>query len=152
MITFNRIDSFSGPNEFLSNFHGGSVTIDGYVFKTAEHAYQAAKATNTVDFLTVCNCATPGIAKRAGRKIKVDPSWEQIKVGVMRKVLVAKFSNDVLARKLVATYPQYLEEGNTWGDVFWGVCGGKGQNMLGKLLMEVRDELISKHGTTDPSI
>ena len=44
---------------------------------------------------------------------------------------------------LLATGEEYLVEGNTWGDKYWGVCGGIGLNHLGKLLMQVRDELES---------
>jgi predicted NAD-dependent protein-ADP-ribosyltransferase YbiA (DUF1768 family) len=44
---------------------------------------------------------------------------------------------------LLETGDAELIEGNDWGDTFWGVCGGKGNNFLGKLLMEVRKELRS---------
>ena len=43
--------------------------------------------------------------------------------------------------RLLETGDVYLEETNTWGDVFWGVCNGKGENMLGQVLMLIRDEL-----------
>ena len=46
-----------------------------------------------------------------------------------------------LKEKLLATGDAYLEETNHWHDTFWGVCKGKGQNHLGKILMEVREEL-----------
>ena len=64
-------------------------------------------------------------------------------VKVMMKGLEAKFKNRVLARKLIATYPALLQEGNLWGDTFWGVnlYSGKGKNQLGKLLMLLRDQL-----------
>ena len=51
------------------------------------------------------------------------------------------YQNDDLADCLVDTGDQPLIEGNTWGDRFWGVCGGTGMNHLGRLLMEVREEL-----------
>ena len=49
--------------------------------------------------------------------------------------------NPELGNKLLETGNQELVEGNTWGDIFWGVCNGKGQNWLGKILMMVRDEI-----------
>ena len=33
-----------------------------------------------------------------------------------------------------------IQEDNTWGDRYWGVCNGTGQNKLGKILMKIRDE------------
>ena len=60
----------------------------------------------------------------------------------MYKLLQQKFSkNSILGKKLEATGQQDLVENNTWNDTFWGVCNGKGQNNLGKLLMQVRKEL-----------
>lgn len=47
--------------------------------------------------------------------------------------------------QLLATGTRYLEETNTWGDTYWGVCEGKGLNMLGKTLMQVRDELRRRY-------
>ena len=60
----------------------------------------------------------------------------------MYDCLVSKFKLDkVLRFKLLDTYPAELIEGNTWGDTYWGVCNGAGKNMLGKLLMKLRDEM-----------
>lgn len=60
---------------------------------------------------------------------------------VMRDLLQQKFSNGILREQLLATGDQELIEGNTWGDTFWGVCNGEGQNVLGKMLMNIREEL-----------
>lgn len=60
----------------------------------------------------------------------------------MEGLIRQKFSNDeALKNRLLATGEQDLIEGNTWGDHFWGVCRGEGQNTLGKILMIVRKEL-----------
>jgi predicted NAD-dependent protein-ADP-ribosyltransferase YbiA (DUF1768 family) len=57
----------------------------------------------------------------------------------MRDLLLLKFAPGTMrAAMLVSTDDRELIEGNTWGDTYWGVCGGRGKNMLGKLLMEVR--------------
>ena len=61
----------------------------------------------------------------------------------MERILRVKFSSPDLKEKLLSTGDRYLVEGNSWGDVYWGVCGGKGINMLGKLLMQIREELRS---------
>jgi hypothetical protein len=81
-------------------------------------------------------------AKAEGRRCTLRSDWEQVKIGVMTGVLLAKFSQNPLLREgLRSTGTKRLEETNYWNDTFWGVCKGKGDNMLGKLLMEVRDQL-----------
>ena len=89
-------------------------------------------------------CRPPGKAKRLGRKVTLRPDWEQIKTYTMLLLLRIKFSDENLATKLLETGEQKLIEGNSWGDCFWGVCDGVGENHLGKLLMQVREELKSK--------
>ena len=53
-----------------------------------------------------------------------------------------KFQIPSLRDKLIATGDAYIEETNNWGDEFWGVCHGFGENMLGKILMEIRKEIV----------
>jgi predicted NAD-dependent protein-ADP-ribosyltransferase YbiA (DUF1768 family) len=66
----------------------------------------------------------------------------------MKQLLKLKFNNPDLQQKLIATYPEELIEGNYWHDTYWGVCEGVGENHLGKLLMEIRNELyIEKYGS-----
>src|SRR5690606_37875392 len=85
-------------------------------------------------------------AKRLGRQIKMVQNWDQIKVEVMERLLRQKFAPGTeLARKLVATGDAQLIEYNTWGDTFWGVCDGTGQNWLGRLLMKIREELRNRN-------
>ena len=62
----------------------------------------------------------------------------------MYEVCKAKFTqNDGLKHKLKDTGDAILIEGNTWGDRIWGVCNGVGENRLGRILMQIRDELGS---------
>lgn len=67
--------------------------------------------------------------------------WEQVKVDLMRTFVRKKFENPFLRPMLLTTGDAELVEGNTWNDTFWGVCRGAGHNWLGKILMEVRDEI-----------
>jgi hypothetical protein len=140
------IDSFRGDNVFLCNFHLCEVEFEGLTYPSVEHAYQSAK---TLDFrirkIFTLKEMTPAQAKYLGRAIKSRLDWEQIKEGVMKACLLAKFSNPTLRSFLVATGNQELVEGNNWGDVYWGVCEGKGLNRLGQLLMEVRDQVSLPH-------
>ena len=59
----------------------------------------------------------------------------------MRDCLRLKFEIPELREALLNTDNAKLIEGNWWGDKFWGICNGVGENNLGKLLMEVRDEI-----------
>ena len=115
---------------------------------TVEHYFQAAKADSMYDYIAIATAATPGQAKRAGRKAVLRHDWEDVKMNVMREALRKKFSDPELKAKLLATGDQHLEEGNTWHDNFWGVChcdrcqDVMAHNHLGKLLMELRTELM----------
>lgn len=135
------IDSFSGEYRWLSNFWMVPIHIAGWTFASAEHAYQAAKSTDPKVWREIQKCAQPGQAKRYGSKITLRPDWDEVRVDVMREILAAKFSHKDLAQRLFDTGNATLIEGNHWGDTFWGVCRGVGENRLGKLLMEQRAKL-----------
>lgn len=134
------IDSFSGQHRFLSNFYLADVIFDGNIYPSVEHAYQAAKTRDVRLRQAVRKARTAGEAKRMGREIILRPDWEAVKTGHMLVFLRRKFSHEYLRDKLTATGQATLIEGNTWGDRIWGVCGGVGENRLGKLLMRVRAE------------
>ena len=76
-----------------------------------------------------------------GRHVDLRPNWNEIKDMVMLSFIRAKFEWPDLRKKLIDTGDAYLEEGNDWGDRIWGVCDGVGENRLGKILMQVRDEI-----------
>lgn len=134
------IDSFKGEYAFLSNFQRCRVQFEGEEYISTEHAYQAAKTLIPEERETVRLCGTPGQAKGLGNKCTLRPDWEEVKLGVMRDLLVQKFAYPDLRAKLEATGNQELVEGNYWNDTYWGVCKGVGTNWLGRLLMEIRDD------------
>lgn len=137
----NEIKSFRRKYEFLSNFYNAPVIYKGLTYQNSEAAFQAQKCTSEEEKkqFTAMN---PSEAKRAGRRVKLRPDWEDIKVDEMRNIVRAKFSqNPELAEKLIQTGDAHLEEGNTWGDRTWGTVNGSGQNLLGKILMETRETL-----------
>lgn len=135
------IDSFSGPYRFLSNFYPAEVTFDGYKYPTVEHAYQAAK-TDAAHRALISLAKSPARAKQLGKKVPLRKDWEQVKIQVMLDLLYQKFRNHPdLQEMLLKTGTQELIEGNWWNDRFWGVCNGKGENWLGRLLMQVRTML-----------
>lgn len=140
--TMKIIDTFRGLNGFLSNFWECPVMYDGVVYPSSEHAFQAAKTLDLNERETVRLCKTPGDAKRTGKLVSLRTDWEQVKIGVMYSILLYKFTNNpALRTKLKETGEAHLIEGNTWGDVFWGVCLDRGENHLGQLLMKIRSIL-----------
>ena len=135
---------FAGKYRFLSNFYDAETEFEGVVYPTTEHAFQAAKSLLPGDREVVRAAATPAEAKRLGRKVKLRPDWEEVKYEVMLTCLRSKFKRGDLRARLVATWKEPLEEGNTWGDRVWGVVHGVGQNLLGKALMQVRSEIVAE--------
>lgn len=142
MVSTQPILEFKGAYRFLSNFWQCDVEYDGVTYPSAEHAYQAAKTKDIRERLRIKALDKPGQAKRAGRRVTLRGDWEDVKLDVMYEVLNAKFfHNASLAKALIETGDSLLVEGNSWGDTFWGVYLGSGQNHLGQLLMRVRAEL-----------
>lgn len=136
------IGHFVGPYRFLSNFFPAEIELDGEIYPTVEAAFQARKTLDPDERAKIRVAKTPGVAKRLGRRVKLVPDWEKIKITVMTDLVRQKFTRHrALAAELLATWDQKLVEGNTWRDHFWGVCDGYGLNWLGKILMKVRDEL-----------
>ena len=139
------IDRFSGPYSFLSNFFRAPIVFEGEQYPTLEHAYQAAKTEIEIDRVEIALAPTPGAAKRMGRELLLRPNWDRYwKARIMRELVRQKFSEYFLARKLEETFPAKLIEGNYWGDTYWGVCNGVGKNKLGKILMQVREEVMAR--------
>lgn len=135
------ITEFNDEFAWLSNFWRHDIELDGVIYPTVEHAYQASKT--TPDNRSLFKYGTPGQAKRLGRQIVIRSDWEKVKVEVMKSLIRKKFPpGSKLAEKLIETAPWALIEGNTWNDTFWGVCRGRGSNMLGKILMEHRRNLL----------
>lgn len=133
---------FRGNFNFLSNMYPCKVT-DEYdlEYSCVESAYQAAKTDNPDERIPFTHM--DGVtAKKAGRKLRLTSDWDSKKVDVMRTLLHKKFAEPNLMARLQAVHGEIVED-NTWYDTFWGRCRGTGQNMLGKLLMEIREEAKS---------
>jgi ribA/ribD-fused uncharacterized protein len=134
---------------------------------TVEHEFQSAKTHSFRQALAIRRAATPGQAKRLGRRCDLVYNWDEIKDDVMMSCLEKKFEIPELRAVLLATGDALLIEGNTWGDRYWGatrpspseirgvLSSGKidytwetedgsvlfGYNKLGILLMGIREEL-----------
>jgi len=133
------IDAFEGKFRFLSNFSPSIVCFEDMEFPSVEHAYQAAKTLDMELRKKIRDAKTPNEAKKLGRRVKLRPDWENIKLGIMRELVHQKFSIPELRQLLLDTGDAELIEGNWWGDIFYGVCRGNGLNHLGRILMEIRE-------------
>lgn len=141
------INSFRGNYYFLSNFYSAPVRYGGISFLNNEAAFQSGKVIDMSERRKF-SMLQPNEAKKLGRKISLRPDWEDIKFDVMRAVIHNKFKeNPELAEKLIETGNEELVEGNTWHDNIYGNCTCSkcknivGKNMLGKILMEEREQL-----------
>lgn len=138
------IDSFTGEYYFLSNFSDSVFVYDGIQYQNAESAFQSMKCENKADRMQFSDLNSTE-AKKLGRKVSLRKDWEAIKVEQMRQIVSEKFrQNPDLKEKLINTGDAYLEEGNTWGDRIWGTVDGRGANLLGQILMTLREELKSE--------
>jgi ribA/ribD-fused uncharacterized protein len=152
----NSIERFQGRWYFLSNFYPCEIKHQGITYPSVEHFYVAMKSNNdqfingkyytSIDFREmIAKIKEPGVVKKLGQKIKVRKDWDEKKLEFMNLAIREKFVDD-LAERLLETGSMSIVEGNFWHDNFWGQCScdkchGKGKNNLGKILMNVRDEL-----------
>ena len=135
------IDRFVGDFAFLSNFHPSTIYFEGVKYPTVEHAYAALKTLDPDAQRLVREAKTPAIAKKLGRSVAIRPDWEEYKFVLMRQLIRKKFENPLLRPMLLATEDAELVEVNYWNDCVWGVCRGVGENHLGKILMDTRQEI-----------
>jgi ribA/ribD-fused uncharacterized protein len=126
---------------WLSNMHPHIVYWEGLYYKSAEAAYQAAKLEDP-RLRKRFTHFTGYQAKIEGLHVKTRGNWDSIKPAVMEAILRDKFKpGTVLAQRLADTDVAELIEKAPW-DSYWGDGkDGKGRNMMGKILMKLRDEL-----------
>lgn len=134
--------AFRGEKYFLSNMYNCSVEYQGVTYSSSELAFQVQKCADEAERQHLIELDNPFEVKKAAYKVKKREDWQEVKVGIMRDIVTAKFTqNPDLAQKLLETGNELLQEENSWNDKFWGTVNGEGENHLGKILMEVRDRL-----------
>ena len=128
----------------FSNFALFPITIDGVVWPSNEHYYQAQKFLDQNLKDKVRNATTPYLAAQIGRdpSLPIRPDWDLVKDQVMLLVLKAKFNQyEILKELLLSTNTSHIFE-HTSNDCYWADCGDhSGKNMLGVELMQIRSEL-----------
>lgn len=122
----------------------------GIEWPSSENAYQAMKAApeHWHKFVNI----TPGQSKKLGKQIEMRKDWDEVKLGIMTGIVREKFMQNIdLLEKLIATGDSPLQEGNWWGDRYWGISpanSGNGKNHLGKLLEALRKEFVTELDNT----
>lgn len=139
-----EVRGFFGPYRWLSNFEPCRVAYQGLVYPASENAYKATRS--LPEFRQRFTSCSPKEAILLGDSLPrlTDDDWRDKRLGVMREILMLKFTdNPHLGDKLRATGDAYLEERLWWRDTFWGydVNLRRGENHLGRLLMEIRAQL-----------
>ena len=146
------VTEFRNYFEFLSNMYPSPITLGNVTYTCAEAAFQAVKLQDKNQRHIFAGLSGKE-AKKLGRKVNLRPDWENIKIDVMRWIISEKFrQNSKIRLPLLRVYEDDLIEGNTWGDTFWGVCNGIGQNWLGKILMEYRDKTYKDYLDQMPNL
>jgi ribA/ribD-fused uncharacterized protein len=136
------------PYGAFSNLFRRSLTFEGREYPTAEHAYQAGKPREAAVREWLLSAPTPGLLAMAAHGLytwDIVPDWSRTKFDRMRAVLRAKFTQHSDLRDLLLSTGNtpLVEAGKVDNDVnrTWGRVNGRGRNMLGVLLMELREEL-----------
>jgi ribA/ribD-fused uncharacterized protein len=139
------IERMNGKYYLLSNFYPCPIEYEGLVYRSNEAAYQASKSTDPEVRESFTRVKNGGEARTAGQTIYLRQNWDQIKYEIMKDINRIKYSEPEMKGFLLGTGDQYIQEGNNHQDFYYGCCliDGKwvGENNLGKILMEIREEL-----------
>ena len=141
-IYFYRVSEAYGE---FSNFYNRMIYIDGVGWRTTEHYFQAMKFTGSpayMETIRMSNTARKAANLGRSRDYPLREDWEEVKDDVMYECVKAKFSqHSDLKELLLSTGSANIIE-HTGKDAYWADGGdGSGKNMLGIILMRVRDEL-----------
>lgn len=128
----------------FSNFSSFKLRWKGFDWMTSEHAYHSEKFDDSkiLEELKNTRSAHRALEIATAYKDKRRKDWSDVKLGIMKDILRAKVEqHPYVKKKLQETGNKKLIE-NSWRDSYWGWGEDKsGENNLGKLWMEVREEM-----------
>lgn len=145
--TRKKIFFWSNEDEYgcFSNFYEGPYEIDGLMWPTTEHYFAAQKTQDPELREGIRRASTPSDAKAMGKVIELRPDWEDVKYDVMIDALTAKFGNNLKLKEILLSTGDALIYEDSPYDKVWGTgvrgAVGSGRNLLGKALMQVRQDL-----------
>lgn len=142
---------FFYPPEYyvFDNFSSFQVEYKGKIYLTSEHAYQSSKFVNTdselAEKIRNAKSAHEAFKLAEANRDKREKNWDDIKLKVMKEILICKVNqHEYVMKKLIQSGDREIVE-DSWRDSYWGWGEDKkGDNMLGKLWMEVRKEIRNK--------
>jgi hypothetical protein len=134
---------WGGKYNCFSNFSAYQIEFEGEVYPTSEHAYQAAKFSDKVVKQQIQQARSAQEAFHLGQQPGRRDDWQDVKVSIMESILRNKLDqHSFIQKKLIATGDRQIIEASPV-DSFWGWGPHQdGENMLGKIWMKLRDELI----------
>jgi ribA/ribD-fused uncharacterized protein len=135
------VNFWEGKYYLLSNFSAHEVEYLGVRFKTAEHAYQVAKFEGETQRERIAQAPSAFLAREYGQELE-GRATDFDKVGVMKAIMRAKLEQHVDVRAALLETGGADIRKNHPEDDYWGTgSDGDGQNVMGKIWMELRDEL-----------
>lgn len=151
-LTYETKDSvyfFISAFDPLGNFSSHAVEVWGQIFPTVEHAFQWKKfdGSNQEWADKVLMARSAWLARKLGREgPKMRSDWHEARIEAMTEIIRAKFAQHEDAKKILLKTANKKIIENSPIDDYWG-CGsdGKGENNMGKILMQVRDEIVRRH-------
>lgn len=145
-MSIDKISLFAGKYNFLSNDHICLVYHDGYLFNSVTHAFQAARAQNQETKERISKIHDFDIMYEIAETIEDPANWAKFRSKTMEVLIRDKFRrNPQLRQRLSETAPAIIQ--NTYDDtenrnnLYWGIVDGRGENVIGKILMKIRDDI-----------
>ena len=141
------------PYYEFTNFAICSIQLKGKTWPTSEHYFQSQKHAGTPIEEQIRRAETPRKAFELGRSQASRPDWPTIKDSVMLEAVLAKFTQHAELRELLLATGDALLVEHTVNDSYWGDGGdGNGKNVLGRILMSVREQLCRNVEATGSSL
>lgn len=138
--------TFTKPEtRWLSNMTYVNIYFEGILYPSTENFYQAMKY-NDQSIRRLISKMTPYEAKRYSREHPITHAPMESASNRIRVMIYAqrqKYAIDEFQQKLLLTGDCHIEEGNWWGDKFWGtdIKTREGKNHLGRIIMGIREEI-----------
>jgi len=140
---------FKGEKRFLSNMYACNIIYKDKEYRSSEHIYQAMKSKNIEYQEYIRGLEEPKTTKKEADRLlgityEIREDWDDVKLEFMEEILYLKFIQNSALKARLLEIKGLIEEKNSWGDTFWGICDSVGENHLGRLLMKIRDILLEQ--------
>ena len=141
-----KITSFTREYSFLSNDHVCLVYYDGLLFSSVTHAFQAARAVDPETRERISKIEDLESMYEVAETIEDPPRWGKTRGKTMEVLLRDKFRrNPALRERLTETGAALLvnsyDTTENPNNLFWGAVGERGENLIGKILMKIRQDV-----------